>query len=79
MVHNPLVPGWFDVLWIGAAVLYVILAVIAVTLVWRRRGALDGPRTLIWCLVAIAVPVIFLLVWFIAGPKPDNSTADGSA
>ncbi|WP_120494709.1 hypothetical protein [Microbacterium phyllosphaerae] len=79
MVHNPLIPGWFDVLWIGAAALYVTLAIIAVGLVWRKREKLDTPRTLIWSLVAIAVPVIFLVAWFIAGPKPEESATDGSA
>lgn len=79
MIHNPLIPGWFDVLWIGAAVVYVVLVIIAVALVWRRRETLDTPRTLIWCLVAIAVPVVFLVVWFIAGPKPEDAADDGSA
>ena len=74
MVQNPLLPSWYDLLWIGGSIVYAVLVITALVMVWRRRATLDATRTVVWCLIAIAVPIVFLVAWAVAGPKDNGAT-----
>ncbi len=52
----------------GLAGLLIFCADIWAIITIVKSGAAGGPKVL-WCLLVILLPVLGLLVWFVAGPK----------
>ncbi|OZD06962.1 hypothetical protein CH275_07080 [Rhodococcus sp. 06-235-1A] len=66
--NNPTLPLAFDLVWMAAIVLWLLLVGVAwVSIVrtsHRRRGAAFW-----WCLLVLLMPIIGALIWFVARPR----------
>lgn len=64
-IVNPLLPSAPDVVWAVFALVSVVLAVVALVQIWRRRNSLGVESVLIFGGIAIVLPVVGPLFWFL--------------
>ncbi|WFR67711.1 PLD nuclease N-terminal domain-containing protein [Curtobacterium flaccumfaciens] len=65
--HNAVIPQSYDIAWIVGTVVMFVLLVAALVSIARRAGELRTVLTLVWVLVAIFLPFIGPIAWFVAG------------
>ncbi|MCZ4517104.1 PLDc N-terminal domain-containing protein [Rhodococcus ruber] len=69
---NPTVPLGFDLAWMAAIVVWLLLVGVAWVSILRtshrRRGAAFW-----WCLLVVLMPFTGALIWFLARPKTSGS------
>lgn len=72
-VSNPLVPTTYDIVWFVAIAVAVVFAIAALVSIGRAR--LTTNQTLMWCVIALLIPILGLAAWFFAGRKGRDVSA----
>lgn len=64
---NPLIPAAYDIAWTAVAVIVLTLMVLALVSIVRVSKNLTTTQSMVWALLAIFVPVLGPLAWFVIG------------
>lgn len=66
---NPLLPDYYDLVWVLMSAVALVFVVAALVSIGRFSKRLAPNHALIWALLAIFVPVLGPLAWFVVGRR----------
>ncbi len=77
---NPLIPAAYDIVWSIATVGLLVLLVAALISIGRAGRGIGSVAVLGWTLLAILLPLLGPLAWFLAGrPAARRAASAGRA
>lgn len=71
---NPLVPMWYDVIWVVTVAVVLVLILLALISIARAAKSLSPGQALVWTLVALFVPILGPLAWMFIGKRSLNTS-----